>query len=959
MMNKVIQIIFKTFLLSVLVAGQVNFSYAQTASILPPAKTTFLDNNGKPLVSGKVKFYIPGTTTNKTTWQDSGETIPNTNPVVLDGSGRAIILGDGSYRQQVFDRLGNLIWDQQTSSQGSGGGGTTPTVGDGDAVGTVKPWSGLIAPNAYVFSYGQELARASFPLLFSTLTSQQNVACTSGSPTLTGLSDTTQLPVGAAIESVCLNAGATVASTTISTVTASSNAIISTTSSARFFPFGNGDGSLTFNVPDLRGRVLAGRDNMGSISANRLTSAATGFGSIATLGATGGNQSETLTVAQVPALSGTTGNESATHTHAYPSISVQIGNGGTIQYTGSVLCPVGSVGCGGAPASTTESANHTHTFTTTGGNGAHPIVMPTSIINYIIKTLPDTNANSFFGVASIGGMTGIITCGFGVTCAAGQISAIASTVPPPTLTTLGGVFSLTCSTSNWFRILDNTGTFGCSQPSASDLSNGVSGTGSVILSTGASITSATINSPVISGAAIGIRSSGSGAFDLNLQNTENLTASRSFIITTGDTSRTLNMSGGSLTIGGTFTTANAFSTVGAFPVILNATGSTNITLPTSGTIFSTASTIPLANGGTGQSTAPSARASSGLNIDQFTGHGDSTYTVLSTDRTVGTNAAFTASRIWTLPAANSVNAGQEIVIADFQGTVTASNTLVISRAGADTVNGGTAVTITSANGAYLLKSDGTSKWTAQALGAAAAGGVSSVTCGTGLSGGTITTSGTCAISTARQTLPTIQKLTSGTSATYTTPANVLWIEVKMVGGGGAGAGGGTTAGTGGNGGTTSFGLHSAPGGTGGTAGTQQGPAGGIGGTIGAGGIGREQPGCPGSSTLTALTAGSFGGVGGCSMLGPGGQGANGIFAGGVAPPANSGGGGGGGGGNNSQISGPAGGGGDGLDIIIGSPVSTYTYTIGAGGTAGTAGTSGTAGGAGGSGFIMVIEHYGS
>lgn len=152
-----------------------------------------------------------------------------------------------------------------------------------------------------------------------------------------------------------------------------------------------------------------------------------------------------------------------------------------------------------------------------------------------------------------------------------------------------------------------------------------------------------------------------------------------------------------------------------------------------------------------QDVAPAAaRSSSLLNVDSFTGHGDSIYTILATDRTVGTNAAFTASRTWILPAANAVNPGQEIVVADFQGTVTGVNTLVISRAGSDTVNGVASVTMSSANGAYLFKSDGASKWTAQALGAAAAGGVSSVTCGTGLSGGTITTSGTCAVN-----LPTL------------------------------------------------------------------------------------------------------------------------------------------------------------------------------------------------------------
>jgi hypothetical protein len=60
----------------------------------------------------------------------------------------------------------------------------------------------------------------------------------------------------------------------------------------------------------------------------------------------------------------------------------------------------------------------------------------------------------------------------------------------------------------------------------------------------------------------------------------------------------------------------------------------------------------------------------------MTGHGDPTYTILNTDRFVGTNASFTASRTWTLPAANTVNAGQALLVAEFQGTVTGSNTLV-------------------------------------------------------------------------------------------------------------------------------------------------------------------------------------------------------------------------------------------------------------------------------------------
>jgi len=82
--------------------------------------------------------------------------------LTLDAAGRALLLGSGSYRQVVKDRLGNTIWDQVTSSTGSGGGGGTIATGDGDLVGTIKPWAGMTAPNQYVFTYGQEVSRTTF-----------------------------------------------------------------------------------------------------------------------------------------------------------------------------------------------------------------------------------------------------------------------------------------------------------------------------------------------------------------------------------------------------------------------------------------------------------------------------------------------------------------------------------------------------------------------------------------------------------------------------------------------------------------------------------------------------------------------------------------------------------------------------------------------------------------------------
>lgn len=87
-----------------------------TQVLLPNGMQVFLGNDGEPLAGGFVYFYEPGTTTPKDTWKDINLTVPNANPIVLDGSGRAVIWGNGIYRQVLTDSLGNLIWDQITST---------------------------------------------------------------------------------------------------------------------------------------------------------------------------------------------------------------------------------------------------------------------------------------------------------------------------------------------------------------------------------------------------------------------------------------------------------------------------------------------------------------------------------------------------------------------------------------------------------------------------------------------------------------------------------------------------------------------------------------------------------------------------------------------------------------------------------------------------------------------------
>lgn len=82
------------------------------ASLLPNARNYFADQNGRPLAGGKVYFYRVGTEIKKDTYQDPDQSIPNTNPIILDSRGEAIIWGTGAYRQVLTDKDDVEIWDQ-------------------------------------------------------------------------------------------------------------------------------------------------------------------------------------------------------------------------------------------------------------------------------------------------------------------------------------------------------------------------------------------------------------------------------------------------------------------------------------------------------------------------------------------------------------------------------------------------------------------------------------------------------------------------------------------------------------------------------------------------------------------------------------------------------------------------------------------------------------------------------
>ncbi len=104
--------------------------------------------SNQPVAGGFLQFYDQGTTNPRMTWSDQGLTIPNTNPVPLDSSGRANvnIWLSGSYTVRLTDILGAVIWTRDVND-GSVGNNVFPTLEAGKFLtndGSVVLWADII-----------------------------------------------------------------------------------------------------------------------------------------------------------------------------------------------------------------------------------------------------------------------------------------------------------------------------------------------------------------------------------------------------------------------------------------------------------------------------------------------------------------------------------------------------------------------------------------------------------------------------------------------------------------------------------------------------------------------------------------------------------------------------------------------------------------------------------------------
>ncbi len=153
--------------------------------------------------------------------------------------------------------------------------------------------------------------------------------------------------------------------------------------------FGSGDGSTTFNIPDLRGRGFVCQDNMGGTPAGRVTSAGSGING-ASLGASGGGQNASLVLANLPPItpSGTISNGAITippppGSGATAIINTGVGGPGGVGGGSNGVVPLSNY----YPYFATQAAS---TFTGAAGGGSSSpvaIMQPSMVLPVLLRVV--------------------------------------------------------------------------------------------------------------------------------------------------------------------------------------------------------------------------------------------------------------------------------------------------------------------------------------------------------------------------------------------------------------------------------------------------------------------------------------------------------------------------------------------------------------------------------------------
>lgn len=298
---------------------------------------------------------------------------------------------------------GNTLW--VNSSLSSAGIASTSDVLSAVPSGIITPFAGRFAPTGYLLCNGQAVSRTTYPNLFNAVINNLGtVTVTIASPgvfTLAAhgleigdsvyLRTTGALPTGLAQNVRYYVATVPSANTfTLSsslTLTESGRTIGATiatsgtqsgTHTLFFAPYGIGDGTTTFNLPDLRGRVP-----VGELSADADFQAIGGINLSST-------KTQSLSSSQMPAHTHTfAGSTSADGFHSH-GLSNNANNMVSDANTGINWATQGGGSYGFKNSTILGNGTHSHTYSgTTSSNGsgaAHNNLQPYIVLNYIIKT---------------------------------------------------------------------------------------------------------------------------------------------------------------------------------------------------------------------------------------------------------------------------------------------------------------------------------------------------------------------------------------------------------------------------------------------------------------------------------------------------------------------------------------------------------------------------------------------
>lgn len=323
------------------------FTFAQLAfasGTIPYSLSQQLDSLGKPLSGCKLYTIQAGTTsTPQNAYQDSALTLALPNPQTCDAAGRLpqFFLADGSIKVRLTDRNGvtQVVADgiQVIGPSGGGGGGSTVDATTILATGDLKVKYGVGAISGFVRANGRTIGSAT-----SGATERANADCQ-------------------ALFEYLWAADANLVVSTGRGVSANADWVA----------------NKALTLPDWRGRVIAGMDDMGNTAAGRLT--ASYFGSLGTtLGASGGAESLALIASQLPNITptftGTAGTVNVTSTASVQGAAFTPSGSSTVYYT-----------------SGTTFLNATGTFTPAGtvsgfgGNVPHRTVQPTMLATFYLK----------------------------------------------------------------------------------------------------------------------------------------------------------------------------------------------------------------------------------------------------------------------------------------------------------------------------------------------------------------------------------------------------------------------------------------------------------------------------------------------------------------------------------------------------------------------------------------------